>query len=681
MGENKLKSIEVLNTYIEGSSVSIPTWLKHLIEAEEIHQNYENVQVLGALKTDAVLYYVHRTLQVLDGLSLDEEAYRIIEKVLTYSELAKVGSLKQREQWKKKGINLLVHNEGSADIFSDIQFIERVETNLNSTEYLFIQDLIRTHGLIGQYIRGEARLDSHVDLINTYKEEYGDVRLKEILYYLNQCIIEGVSKALWSEVKNDVKITIDGLFDGYMEPFTSRIHRLTPKHKESAFEKDIIMGSEKSDVQTFLSNKDLWYVEPSMHALSFEDIWTVFVMLKNEIGTRKVQHIHFEKLMQQLHYDFKGEKKDNVYRKRVIEKYLREYRENEKPNTTHVSFQVKVDEDMKTAYVSFRFSAVGEALITFCVEAEKIDMMHARANVLLFDFFGLRKDAYDRFHNEEVYLEHMNSSADDKRIILDYIKGDTIVDVGAGGGVMLDMIEEETEDKRIYGIDISENVIDTLKKKKQNEGRSWNVIKGDAINLSSSFEKESVDTIVYSSILHELFSYIEYEGRKFNHEVIKKGLQSAYEVLKPGGRIIIRDGIMTEDKRLMRVIRFKDAGGMKFLEQYVQEFKGRIIQYEVLADNTVKMPVNDAMEFLYTYTWGEDSFVHEVQEQFGIFTPNDYKDFVKGIFGDKVNIVQAMNYLQDGYTKHLSEKIEFTDESGNAVTLPDSTFFMVLEKR
>lgn len=102
MGGNKLKSIEVLNIYIEGISVAIPTWLKHLIEAEEIHQNYENVQVLGALKTDAVLYYVHRTLQVLDGLSLDEEAYRIIEKVLTYSELAKVGSLKQREQWKKK---------------------------------------------------------------------------------------------------------------------------------------------------------------------------------------------------------------------------------------------------------------------------------------------------------------------------------------------------------------------------------------------------------------------------------------------------------------------------------------------------------------------------------------------------------------------------------------------------
>ena len=115
-------------------------------------------------------------------------------------------------------------------------------------------------------------------------------------------------------------------------------------------------------------------------------------MLKNEIGTRKVQHIHFEKLMRDYIMISKA-KKDNVYRKRVIEKYLREYRENEKPNTTHVSFQVKVDEDMKTAYVSFRFSAVGEALITFCVEAEKIDMMHARANVCC-----LISSGYERMH-------------------------------------------------------------------------------------------------------------------------------------------------------------------------------------------------------------------------------------------------------------------------------------------
>jgi hypothetical protein len=31
----------------------------------------------------------------------------------------------------------------------------------------------------------------------------------------------------------------------------------------------------------------------------------------------------------------------------------------------------------------------------------------------------------------------------------------------------------------------------------------------------------------------------------------------------------------------------------------------------------VEMPVNDAMEFLYTYTWRPESYVHEVQGRFG----------------------------------------------------------------
>ncbi|MFE8095690.1 class I SAM-dependent methyltransferase [Bacillus toyonensis] len=676
-----MKNIEIINTYLSGKTRKIPNWLKYLVETEEIHQNYENVESLSELSTNSLLSYVIRTLESLEKLSVDEETYRILETVLVYSEVAKGGSLRQRRKWLENGFNLMIHNEGSKSIYWEENLTALHVENIDERrERFLIGDLILTHGLIGQYIRGEARLDSHVSMINRFYERYTEEELKNILYYLNLCIIEGVSPSLWNEVKEDVKAVIDGLFNGNVEPFSSRMHRLTHKHRETVAEKERIMGDEELLVQNFLTDKDLWYVEPAMHDLSFEDIWTIFLMIKDTVSDSKIHHIRFETLMQQLHYDFKGKKHNNVYRKRVIEKYLHEYRKNKNPDNTHVSFHVELDESMQTANVSFKFSAVGEALITFCVEAEKVDMMHNRANILLFDFFGLRKDAYDRFHNEELYLEHMNSSADDKRIILDYIKGDTIVDVGPGGGVMLDMIEEETEGKDIYGIDISQNVIDSLKQKKQNESRSWDVIKGDALNFADTFKKESVDTIVYSSIFHELFSYIEYDGKKFNKEVIKKGLQSAYEALKPGGRIIIRDGIMTEDKDLMRVVRFKDENGLKFLEEYAREFKGREIQYDVLSDNAVKMPINDAMEFLYTYTWGEDSFAHEVQEQFGIFTPNEYKEFVTNIFGDKVKIVKAVNYLQEGYTINLREKIDFEDMSGNAVALPDSTFFMVLEK-
>ncbi len=204
--------------------------------------------------------------------------------------------------------------------------------------------------------------------------------------------------------------------------------------------------------------------------------------------------------------------------------------------------------------------------------------------------------------------------------------------------------------------------------------------KGDALKLIDIFKPNTLDTIIYSSILHELFSYVEYEGKKFNHDVIKQALNSAFTVLKPGGRIIIRDGIMTESKNLSRIIRFKDGNGMKFLQQYAKDFQGREMNYQVLAKDTVKMKINDSMEFLYTYTWGEDSYAHEVQEQFGYFTPEEYKNFVHGLFGNKVKIIQFKHYLQGGYPSNLHSKIDYEDEDGNSVTLPDSTCLMVIEK-
>ena len=62
MGVNKLKNIEVLNKYIEGFSDALPTWLTYLIGRGDTSKLRERTG-LGALKTDAVLHYVHRTLQ------------------------------------------------------------------------------------------------------------------------------------------------------------------------------------------------------------------------------------------------------------------------------------------------------------------------------------------------------------------------------------------------------------------------------------------------------------------------------------------------------------------------------------------------------------------------------------------------------------------------------------------
>ena len=91
------------------------------------------------------------------------------------------------------------------------------------------------------------------------------------------------------------------------------------------------------------------------------------------------------------------------------------------------------------------------------------------------------------------------------------------------------------------------------------------------------------------------------------------------------------------------------------------------------------MDVNDAMEFLYTYTWGENSYPLEVQEQFGYFTPKEYEQFVyDNLEGAK--IIFSSHFLQEGYEEHLLPKISLYDENYNTVRLPDSTFILIIEK-
>jgi hypothetical protein len=120
---------------------------------------------------------------------------------------------------------------------------------------------------------------------------------------------------------------------------------------------------------------------------------------------------------------------------------------------------------------------------------------------------------------------------------------------------------------------------------------------------------------------------------------------------------------------------------MRWLERYAADFKGREITFERLSDQEVLMPINDAMEFLYTYTWGEEAYVHEIQEQFGIFTPKAYEQCIRETLGRQAEIIMLRHFLQEGYTEALAERVLFMDENGEPVSLPDSTCLIVIEKK
>ncbi|OKP92820.1 methyltransferase [Paenibacillus sp. P3E] len=703
-----LKSLRAIEEYRETGQLyggGFP-WLEYIVQAEETIVNLERVDSLHELEyINPVLDYVERSLRLLDSLALSYWIKELAEETLVWSETAKGGTLRQRQLWQAEGINIFVHNIGSAQLYLravgaeeyGLQTVRGMEAGgTEAAKQEIVHRLIETHGLIGQQIRGEVPPSVNRPLASMVEEGLLTTdELERLLFALNHCIISAVSPELWQEARTEVMELIAVISSGDLlhagVPMKERLRRMRAGAIAAGEDYDtewssLVQEGFNPDVLELMQPITFWYVESALQTFSLEQFLKVVALTACGSKLTGLNHISYEAVMNSIYYDYKGAKKINVYKKRIIEKYLSGLawedilKGSTPPGNPHLIHRLRREGHLPdTLFFHFEFSPAAEKLIEFCTEAEK-SALYERAVLMLFDLFELRRDAFDRFHNEDTYLSQMNETADYKAVILEYVTGRKVLDIGPGGGVLLDLIEERMPGVIPVGIDISSNVVEALRQKKQREGRRWEVLQGDALNLKDFVEPGTVDTVIFSSILHELYSYVPLNGVKFNHETVAAALVSSFEVLADGGVIIIRDGIMSEPVNQRRRVRFLEAGGMSALERYAKDFAGRDIQVEHVDEQEVLMPVNDAMEFLYTYTWGEEAYIHEVQEQFGYFTPTQYKAFIQQTLGERAKLEVFRHYLQEGYTDALKDRVVIMDEEGHGVPLPDSTCFIVIRK-
>lgn len=670
-----IKSLRMITNY---KNYKDEIWLNYLYNTKEKNYNILNVKSIKEINKHSVLNYVKKTLEILNDINnreiLDKEILYLIEETLKWSEVAKTGSKKDRKRWLEKKYDLFCHNIGSSEIYN--------ETNDN----IIVSTLIKTHGLIGQYIKGEVNFSKNLSLYELIKNNnISKENLRKVLQVLNRCIIEAVSKDLYIEIESFVNEIIEDILNNKNSKkfdFKIKLERLNRNLSQNDIDYinklDLIYTTK---IQNLFDNFELWYYDGVLKEFNICDQIKILLYI-NENKSCNAEYLTFESFMHNMYLDYKNKREINIYKKRIIEDFLKNIsledivNHNINPNP-HIDFNIK--KVNKTLIFNFRFSIQAKKLIEFCEVACTSNILYQKATYMLYDLFGFRKDAYDRFYNEIDYLNTMNNSLNQKAIILDYIVGNSVLDVGPGGGALLDLIEKKIPNSDIKGIDLSENVINELTKKKLKEGHMWNIIKGDALNLTKYFANNSINTIIFSSIIHELYSYISYNGKKFNKDTIKVALKEAYSILSINGRIIIRDGIMSSPVNSYRIIEFNDKEDIKKLDRYINDFKGRKITYEKIGDNKVKMLINDAMEFLYTYTWGEESYPLEVQEQFGYFTLDEYITFIKENLPN-AKIIESKSYLQKGYEENLLPKINFYDEDMNVVSLPDSTSIIVIEK-
>lgn len=632
-------------------------WMNYLESASEIKYNVAHVSSMQELGTNKVSQYVFRCLEIANGdlKILDSKYHKYVIRTLQWMDVSKCGSEEQRNIWKIQcpGICLDIHNEASAEIYLKNNDCDDQETQK------IVYALIKTHGLIGQYLMGEVKMNANAPLssLNLPKDA-----LFKIIKILNHAIIAGVSEELWKSVHVKVNALITQVVNGvYREDDTlARLKKLFPAFKNV----DVLTDEESKLYARIFDYLDLWYPTIALQNFSRIELNTIFeTIAKHDLS--KIYHVSFYDLSKELSYDnVDGKRKENVYKKRILEVLLRETHENnsELCEKEHVRIYCDIDNDCLRFKV--KFTPVCEALINFCIEAERSGFANYQKNAyLLFDTFGFRRDIFDRLSNEEAYLETMNNAqASTKMNILEFVVGDEIIDVGSGGGVLLDALEKKFPDKKIAGTDISQNVIEVLQKKIATEGHNYEIWKHNFVNDALW---SPIDSVIFSSIMHEIYSYTEFEGKQFNINSVKTALYHAKKSLNHGGRIIIRDGVKTDSNDVVS-IRIKDADMMVLARNYLRDFKGleelrdesgnwRDVRVD---DNVITAPINLVRECLYTITWGPMSYPSEVQEQFGYLTLENYVKVLEEI---GMNVIEAKQFTESGYPAHLDDKVELID--------------------
>ena len=185
-------------------------WINYIYNSDKKKINYERVTCLKSLNNKYVYNYVLKTLEILEEEkeNYNEKTIFLVEETLKWSEVAKCYNKNKRKEWKNKKINLLVHNIGSSEIYK----IENKKSNK------IVKVLIKTHGLIGQYIRGEINLNKNKELYELIlNKDIEKTELHDVLSLLNRCVVKAVSPKLYQKIENKIEETINKIINGEFE--------------------------------------------------------------------------------------------------------------------------------------------------------------------------------------------------------------------------------------------------------------------------------------------------------------------------------------------------------------------------------------------------------------------------------------------------------------------------------
>lgn len=265
---------------------------------------------------------------------------------------------------------------------------------------------------------------------------------------------------------------------------------------------------------------------------------------------------------------------------------------------------------------------------------------------------------------EARYYERMAQSLGDKERILPFLTKGTVLDVGAGGGDLAAVMATKGHD--VVAVD---NDPDAYRRLTTLPGVSPVLAHVD--ELSGIFPEQYFDNLVLCAVVHEIFSY---DQPSPSFESLEITLRDLVSLVKPGGRIIIRDGIMPSNPAGLARIK----APIDVVQQYnaMTPFEYLRLRPHSEADWWWRSR-HAVAEFAFTWTWGQENFHRETKERYQLFTTDGYQRF--GPFKDYW-LVHHSAVIQGGYYQRLAGTMQALEHNRWSDWFPATNALWVWEK-
>jgi len=226
--------------------------------------------------------------------------------------------------------------------------------------------------------------------------------------------------------------------------------------------------------------------------------------------------------------------------------------------------------------------------------------------------------------NDGTFAERMELGRSDKERVLKFAVSGNIIELGCGTGVIIELVMNLFPDSKVVGLDCDEALLRQVKQKHPN-------ITVYHRNLMYWYDLDEFrgryTTVVLNGTLHEIdWPY----GRGASEGVI----QTAYELLVPGGVLIFRDGVKPKDKDKRVEVVFKTQYAERKFKLFVEQYRQRKISYSYVNKSKahVQLSFYDLHDMLNKYFFEGYLWERDMDETFGQMNSLEYCQLIEKYF-------------------------------------------------